>query len=332
VRLVECVPNFSEGRREGVIAAIRDAAAAVTGISVLDLHADAVHNRMVLTFVGGPRAVVEAAFRCIARAAELIDLTQHQGEHPRMGATDVVPFVPVAGVSMDECIGLANQLGQRVGEELQIPVYLYALAARRPERVRLPDIRRGQYEGIRASILTDPERAPDFGPARLGAAGATAIGARPFLVAYNVNLATPDLSLAKRIARSIRESSGGLPAVQALGMATANPNVVQVSTNLVDTTVTPLHVVFEAIRAQAAEVGVAVVESEIVGLVPVSVLTATTAHYITATRLARHHAIEAAVVDQLDDGEQKTWGSAPSPANREAHPERPANGSKCRPK
>ena len=172
MRLVECVPNFSEGRREPVIAAIRDAAAAVRGVSVLDVHADAVHNRMVLTFVGGPRAVAEAAFRCVERAAALIDLTQHTGEHPRMGATDVVPFVPVSGVTMDECVELANQLGRRVGEELEIPVYLYARAARRPERVRLPDVRRGQFEGIRESILTDPDRAPDFGPARLGPAGA----------------------------------------------------------------------------------------------------------------------------------------------------------------
>ena len=315
MRLVECVPNFSEGRRDAVIATIRDAAAAVRGVSVLDLHADAVHNRMVLTFVGSPRAVVEAAFRCVERASQLIDLDQHRGEHPRMGATDVVPFVPVAGVTMDECVELANEVGRRVGEELHIPVYLYARAARRPERVRLPDVRRGQYEGIREAILTDPDRAPDFGPARLGPAGATAVGARPFLVAYNVNLATPDLPLAKRIARTIRESSGGLPAVQALGMATADPNVVQVSTNLIDTSVTPLDVVFEAVRAQAAEAGVDVLESEIVGLVPVSVLVATTARYVKATGLARHHAIEAAVVEQLDDGEPDTPlpDSEPSP-------------------
>lgn len=303
MRLVECVPNFSEGRRAPVIAAIRDAAAAVRGVSVLDLHADAVHNRMVLTFVGSPSAVAEAAFRCIEQASTLIDLTQHQGEHPRMGATDVVPFVPVSGVTMDACIELANQVGQRVGLELQIPVYLYARAARRPDRVRLPDVRRGQFEGIREAIVTDPDRAPDYGPARLGPAGATAIGARPFLVAYNVNLATGDLPLAKRIARAIRESSGGLPAVQALGMATADANVVQVSTNLLDTSVTPLDVVFEAIRSQAAEAGVDVIGSEIVGLVPVDVLVATTARHIKATALLRHHAIEAAIVDQLDDGE-----------------------------
>ena len=301
MRLVECVPNFSEGRRQAVIAAIRNTAAAVRDVWVLDLHADAVHNRMVLTMAGAPESVAEAAFRCVERAAQLIDMTEHRGEHPRIGATDVVPFVPLAGTSMDQCIELANRLGQRVGDDLGIPVYLYARAARRPERVRLPDIRRGQFEGLRALIVTDTDRAPDFGPARIGTAGATAVGARPFLVAYNVTLATSDLSLAKRIARTIRESSGGLPAVQALGMATAGPNVVQVSTNLLDTTITPLDVVFEAIKSLAADAGVAALESEIVGLVPVSVLAATTARYINAPLLGTRHAVEAAIVSHLDD-------------------------------
>ena len=249
MQLVECVPNFSEGRRPEVIAAIRDAAAAVPGVTVLDLHADPTHNRMVLTFVGSPEAVTDAAVRCAEQAARLIDMTQQSGEHPRIGATDVIPFVPISGVTMETCIELANEVGRRIGEELGIPVYLYARAARRPERVRLPDVRRGQYEGLRESIETDPDRAPDFGPARLGSAGATAVGARPFLVAYNVNLATSDLALAKRIARAIRESSGGLPAVQALGMLTDDPDIVQVSMNLLDTAVTPLHVVFETVEA-----------------------------------------------------------------------------------
>jgi len=301
VRLVECVPNFSEGRRQAVIAAIRDTAAAVRDVWVLDLHADAAHNRMVLTMAGAPESVAEAAFRCVALAASLIDVTEHRGEHPRIGATDVVPFVPLAGSSMDHCIELANRLGERVGDELGIPVYLYARAARRPDRIRLPDIRRGQFEGLREVIVTDPDRAPDFGPAHLGTAGATAVGARPFLVAYNVTLASSDLGLAKRIARAIRESSGGLPAVQALGMATADPNVVQVSTNLLDTIVTPLDVVFDAIRSLAANAGVAVLESEIVGLVPVSVLAATTARSIGAPALGPQHAVEAAIVSKLDD-------------------------------
>jgi glutamate formiminotransferase / 5-formyltetrahydrofolate cyclo-ligase len=301
VQLIECVPNFSEGRRPEVIAAIRDAAAAVPGVTVLDLHADATHNRMVLTFVGGPEAVSTAAFRCAEQAARLIDMTVHQGEHPRIGATDVIPFVPVAGATMEECVELANALGQRLGEELGIPVYLYARAARRPERVRLPDVRRGQYEGLREAIQSDPDRAPDFGPSVIGAAGATAVGARPFLVAYNINLATTDLALAKKIARNIRESSGGLKAVQALGMATDDPKVVQVSMNLLDTATTPLHVVFETVQAQAAAEGVQVVESEIVGLLPLDVLVTTTRTHIKARHLEAAQIVEARLLQALSE-------------------------------
>lgn len=299
MQLVECVPNFSEGRRPKVIAAIRDAAAAVTGVTVLDLHSDATHNRTVLTFVGAPEAVLEAAFRCASQAAALIDMTQHQGEHPRIGATDVIPFVPVAGVAMDACIALANRLGQRLGEELGIPVYLYARAARRPERVRLPDVRRGQFEGLRTAIESDPDRRPDFGPSRLGTPGATAVGARPFLVAYNVNLATADLALAKSIARAVRESSGGLPAVQALGMATDDPNVVQVSMNLLDTAVTPMHVVYEAVRARAAGAGVEVVESELVGLLPLAALVQTAQAHLRARQLDAAQIVEARLLQSL---------------------------------
>ncbi len=303
MQLVECVPNFSEGRRPEVVAAIRDAAAAVPGVTVLDLHADATHNRMVLTFVGGPDAVVEAAFRCVQQAARLIDMTEQQGEHPRIGATDVIPFVPVSGIDMDACVALANRLGERIGSELQIPVYLYSRAARRPERVRLPDVRRGQFEGLREAIETDADRAPDFGPARMGTAGATAIGARPFLVAYNVNLATSDLSLAKRIAKGIRESSGGLKAVQALGMATDDPGVVQVSMNLLDTSVTPMHVVYETVRDQAAEAGVEVIESELVGLLPLDALVSTARAYIKAGQLESSQIVEARLLQSLGTAE-----------------------------
>lgn len=299
MQLVECVPNFSEGRRPEVVAAIRDAAAAVPGVTVLDVHTDATHNRTVLTFVGGPEAVVEAAFQCAQQAARLIDMTQQQGEHPRIGATDVIPFVPVSGIDMDACIELANQLGARLGEELRIPVYLYSRAARRPERVRLPDVRRGQYEGLREAIETDADRAPDFGPARLGTAGATAVGARPFLVAYNVNLATSDLSLAKRIAKSVRESSGGLKAVQALGMATDDPGTVQVSMNLLDTSITPMHVVYEAVRDQAAEAGVEVIESELVGLLPLDALVAVARAHLKAGQLETSQIIEARLLQSL---------------------------------
>lgn len=309
MQLVECVPNFSEGRRPEVIAAIREAAANVPGVTVLDLHTDPTHNRMVLTFVGAPDAVAEAAFRCAEQAARLIDMTTHSGEHPRIGATDVIPFVPVSGVTMETCIELANLVGRRLGEELGIPVYLYALAARRPERIRLPDVRRGQYEALRETIETDPDRAPDFGSARIGTAGATAVGARPFLVAYNVNLATADLSLAKRIARAIRESSGGLAAVQALGMATDDPNVVQVSMNLLDTAVTPLHLVFDTVKAQAAAEGVAVVESEIVGLLPLDAVVATARTYVKARQLGAGQIVEARLLQTIVSAGQSETGA-----------------------
>jgi glutamate formiminotransferase len=299
VQLIECVPNFSEGRRPEVIAAIREAAQVVPGVTVLDLHSDPVHNRMVLTFVGAPGPVAEAAFRCAERAAGLIDMTTQSGEHPRIGATDVIPFVPVSDATMDDCVTVANAVGERIGEELGIPVYLYARAARRADRVRLPDVRRGQYEGLRETIGTDPDRAPDFGPAAIGPAGATAVGARPFLVAYNINLATSDLALAKRIARSIRESSGGLPAVQALGMATADPGVVQVSMNLLDTTRTPLLTVFETVERQAAAEGISVRESEIVGLLPLDVVIATTRTRIKARRLEAAQIVEARLLQAL---------------------------------
>ena len=264
--IVECVPNFSEGRRPEVVQAIVEAAASVPGACVLDVQSDGDHNRSVVTLVGPPEAVEEAAFRAIARAAELINLDEHQGAHPRIGATDVVPFVPVSGVTMEECVALAHRLGRRVGEELSIPVYLYEAAATRPERVNLADVRRGEYEGLKAEIETDPDRAPDFGPAHLGPAGATAIGARPFLIAFNVYLNTSDVSIAKRIARAVRHSSGGLHYVKALGLLVKGQ--AQVSMNLTDFRRTPIHRVMQMIRSEAARYGVAVTHSELVGLMP----------------------------------------------------------------
>ncbi len=299
MQLVECVPNFSEGRRRGVVQAIRDAAEGVRDVAILDLHADQAHNRSVLTFVGSPSAVAEAAFRCTERAAQLIDLNEHSGEHPRMGATDVIPFVPLLGVSMADCISLAVAVGKRIGDELDIPVYLYAEAARQQGRRLLPDVRKGEFEGLREAIGTDAERAPDFGPARLGSAGATAVGARPFLIAYNVNLATSDLAVARDVARAVRQSSGGLLAVQARGMATANPGVVQVSMNLLDTSLTPLHVVYEAVRERAAERGVEVAESEVVGLLPLDVLVRTFAWSMRASAISGEHVIEARLLQVL---------------------------------
>ena len=264
--IVECVPNFSEGRRPEVVQAIVEAAASVPGVCVLDVQSDADHNRSVVTLVGPPEPVEEAAFRAIARAAGLINLDEHQGAHPRIGAADVVPFVPVSGVTMEECVQMAHRLGRRVGEELSIPVYLYEAAATRPERVNLADVRRGEYEGLKVEIETDPARAPDFGPARLGPAGATVIGARPFLVAFNVYLNTDDVTVAKRIARAVRHSSGGLHHVKALGLLVEGQ--AQVSMNLTDFRRTPIHRVMEMIRSEAARYGVAVTHSELVGLTP----------------------------------------------------------------
>jgi glutamate formiminotransferase len=272
ISLVECVPNFSDGTRSDVMDAIQAAAESVQGAAVLDRHADAVHNRMVLTIAGTPGPVAEAAFRATARAAALIDLDVHRGVHPRIGATDVVPFVPLGATSMQLCVELAVRVGRRIAAELDVPVYLYGEAAQRPERRRLPDLRRGEYEGLRTRLGVDPSLAPDFGPNRLGPAGATAVGARLPLVAYNVTLATGDLGIAQAIARGIRESSGGLPAVQARGFRTADPQVVQVSMNLLDTLRTPMALVFERISHEAAGYGVEVLESELVGMAPAQAL------------------------------------------------------------
>src|SRR5579859_613480 len=270
--LVECVPNFSEGTRPAVMDAIEAAAASVRGAAVLDRHADMVHNRMVLTIAGPPGPVAEAAFRATARATGLIDLDAHRGVHPRIGATDVVPFVPLGATTMQLCVELAERVGRRIAAELDLPVYLYGAAARDPRRRRLPDIRRGEYERLRTDLAFEPALAPDFGPKRIGPAGATAVGARRPLVAYNVTLATGDLAIARAIARSIRESSGGLPAVQARGFRTADPDIVQVSMNLLDTRRTPMAVVFERIRQEAGARGVQVLESELVGMAPAEAL------------------------------------------------------------
>jgi glutamate formiminotransferase / formiminotetrahydrofolate cyclodeaminase len=263
--LVECIPNFSEARRPEVVEAII-AAIASAGVTVLDRHSDSDHNRTVITFVGAPTAVEEAAFQGIRKAAGLIDLEKHTGTHPRIGATDVVPFVPLSGVTMQDCIAMAHRLGERVGRELNIPVYLYEEAATRPERVNLENIRRGQYEGLKVEIETHPERKPDFGPARLGPAGATVIGARYPLIAYNVYLNTPDLSIAKAIAKGLRQSSGGYRYVKALGMLV--DGMAQVSMNLTNFRQTPVFRVVETIRREAARYGVTIHHSELVGLIP----------------------------------------------------------------
>ncbi len=269
-QLVECVPNFSEGRRQEVIDRIVTAMSRVAGVWVLDVQSDVDHNRSVVTLVGEPQAMVEAAFQGIRQAAGLIDMGQHRGGHPRMGATDVVPFVPVRGVTMDDCVALARQLGERVGNELGIPVYLYEAAATRPDRCNLADVRRGEYEGLKEEIGIDPDRAPDFGPAAMGRAGATAIGARPPLIALNVYLNTSDLAPAQAIARAVRHSSGGLRYVKALGLLVEGQ--AQISMNLTDYRHTPIHRVLEMIRAEAAHYGLSVTRCEVVGLVPAQAL------------------------------------------------------------
>jgi len=265
-KLIECIPNFSEARRPEVIDQIAAAVTSVDEVHLLNRSSDLDHNRTVLTFAGPPQAVEEAAFRAIKTAAELIDLNKHTGEHPRIGATDVCPFVPLSDVTMEECVAIANRLGQRVGDELGIPVYLYEQAATRPERANLENIRRGQFEGLKEEIASNSDRRPDFGPSELGPAGATVIGARNYLIAYNVYLTTDDVEIAKKIAKTIRHSSGGLRYVKALGLLVEGR--AQVSMNLTDFRKTPLALVVEMIRREAERYGVGIHHGELVGLIP----------------------------------------------------------------
>jgi glutamate formiminotransferase len=268
-QLVECVPNFSEGRDRALVDALVSAVSSVAGVVVLDREMDADHNRSVITFAGPPGAVAEAAFRVVDRAATLIDLNRHTGVHLRIGATDVLPFVPVEGVTIEECVELAVSTAERIWRQLGIPVYLYEAAARTPDRVNLENIRRGQFERLRDEVRFNPARKPDFGDAALHpTAGATVVGARKFLIAFNINLATGDVDIAKRIAKTIRSSSGGLPYVKAMGVALESRNLAQVSMNLTDFEQMPVHRVFEAVRAEAERYGVAIAGSEIIGLIP----------------------------------------------------------------
>ena len=292
-RLIECVPNVSEGRRPEVIDALLEAIVAVPGVTFLDREMDADHHRSVLTFAGEPEPVMEAAFRVVAKAAELIDLTTHRGEHPRMGATDVVPFVPVEGVTLEDCARYAREVGKRIGDELGIPVFLYEAAASRPTRVNLADVRRGEFEGLRDAIGRDPERAPDFGPARIHAtAGAVAVGARRFLVAFNANLNTGDVRVAKAIAAAIREQSGGLKHVRALGFSIEGGRRAQVSMNLVNTEATPIHRVLALVRAEAARHGAAVAGCEVVGLIPEAALLDAAEHALQLENFRRDQVLE----------------------------------------
>lgn len=292
MKLIECVPNFSEGRRPEITLAIRNSIAAIEGVTILDSSSDASHNRSVITFVVPAHHAVEAAFAGMQVASALIDLRLHTGEHPRIGATDVVPFVPLEDATMDDCVALARELGERVGRELAIPVYLYERAATRPSRVNLADVRRGQFEGLAGEIGANAEREPDFGPNRIHpSAGATAIGARPFLVAYNVYLGgAENLGLAKAIAKSVRGSSGGFKAVKGLGLEVDGQ--AQVSMNLVDTNETPLHVAYDFIARMARAEGVEVTWSEIIGLVPEQILFEASSNFLRLRNFSQDQVLE----------------------------------------
>ena len=302
MKLIECVPNFSEGRRPEVVAAIRDAIAAVPSVVVLDVSSDPSHNRTVVTFVAGAEHAVAAAFAGIAKARDLIDLNHHQGEHPRLGATDVVPFIPLEGATMDDCIALARALGEKVGAELGIPVFLYERAATRPDRENLADIRRGEFEAARTEIGANPAKLPDFGPNHIHAtAGATVIGARPFLVAFNVYLGdASNLPVAKEVAKAVRGSSGGLRYVKGLGLEVDGQ--AQVSMNLVDTDKTPLHRAFDLVKMEAEARGVSPTWSELVGLVPEKALFDAAARHLQLTKFTTAQVLDRKVREAVRGG------------------------------
>jgi glutamate formiminotransferase / formiminotetrahydrofolate cyclodeaminase len=309
-RLVECVPNFSEGRQVAKIDAIVNAMRAVPGVYLLARESDADHNRSVVTLVGEPEAVREAAVRGVGKAAELIDLTRQTGAHPRIGATDVVPFVPIDGVTIEDCVALANEAGREIWERFHIPVYLYEAAAQWPERTNLENIRRGQFEGLREEVQRNPQRAPDFGEPRLHpTAGATVVGARKFLIAYNINLNTADLDIAKRIAKTIRFSSGGMPCVKAMGVELRARNLAQVSMNLTDFEQTPIHQVFETVKREAERLGVGIVGSEIVGLIPRRAIEMTAEFYLKVEDFSSAQVLENRLEESLAEAAAKSHAS-----------------------
>src|ERR1700727_1680658 len=280
-RIVECAPNFSEDRDTAKIDAIIAAMREVPGVYILDRESDSDHNPSVVTLAGEPEAMAEAALRGVGKAAELIDLTKHSGAHPRMGATDVVPFIPVEGVTIEDCVALSKKVGHEIWERYKIPVYCYEAAAQRPERANLENIRKGQFEGLLAEVPHNPNRAPDIGNAALHpTAGATVVGARKFLVAYNINLNTPDLAIAQKIGKNIRFSNGGLRYVKAMGVALRARNLAQVSINMTGFEQTPLHRVFEMVKREAERYGVSIVGSEIVGLIPKRAIELTADFYL----------------------------------------------------
>ncbi|ADH60261.1 glutamate formiminotransferase [Thermoanaerobacter mathranii subsp. mathranii str. A3] len=291
-QIIECVPNFSEGKDQEKIAQLVKEVVSTEGVKLLDYSSDKDHNRTVITFCGDAKGVKEAAFKLIKRASEIIDMRYHKGEHPRIGATDVVPFIPVKNVTMEECVQIAREVGERVGKELNIPVYLYEEAATTPERKNLENIRRGEYENFFEKIK-QPEWKPDFGPQEMNPkSGATAIGARNFLIAYNVNLATDNIEIANKIAKAIRFSSGGYRYVKAIGVNLKERGIVQVSMNLTDFNKTPIYRVFETIKAEAERYGVNVIGSEIIGLVPAKALFDVANYYLRIENFSENMVLE----------------------------------------
>ena len=313
--LVECVPNFSEGRDPATVDAIVAALCSVPGVALLDREMDADHNRSVITIVGPSDAVAEAALRGVGKAAELIDLTRHQGAHPRIGAADVVPFVPIEGVTLEDCVALARRVGEQIWKRFGIPVFLYEEAATRPERQNLENIRRGQFEALRQEIASDPGRAPDFGEPRLHpTAGATVVGARKFLIAYNINLDTPDLSVAKQVAKAVRFSGGGLRYVKAMGVDLKARNLAQVSMNLTDFERTPIPRAFEMVKTEAARYGASIVGSEIVGLVPKRALEDAADFYLQLENFdPRHQILENRLAAVLAEKEPSSLSALAEP-------------------
>ena len=295
-KIVECVPNFSEGSNLEVISAIVDSIRSAAGCYVLDVSSDEDHNRTVVTFVGEPKAVEEGAFRAISKAAELIDLDEHSGEHPRIGAVDVCPLIPVKGVTTEECVAIANRLGKRVGEDLGVAVYLYGAAAKTPERRLLSTIRKGEYEKWRDEVETDPLRKPDFGPAKARSWGATVIGVRTFLIAYNIFLNSDDVEAAKKIAKAVRFSSGGLRNVQAMGFLVEGR--AQVSMNLTDFRKTPIHRVQELVRQEAARYGISIANAELIGLAPQNAMFDAAQWYLQLDEFSEEQILEVQIAEE----------------------------------
>lgn len=303
MQIIECVPNFSEGRDRAVLKALEEAVTSTDGVRLLRSEMDVDHHRSVLTFIGSPEAVCAAAFTTCERAASLIDLRNHMGVHPRIGATDVIPLIPVSGITMEECILLAEELGARIANQLHIPVYLYEAAARRPDRKNLAHIRAGGFNGLAATIASDPSRRPDFGLAEIHpTAGAVAVGVRKPLIAYNVILGTSEVAIARRIARTIRERDGGLKAVKALGLPLESRGLTQVSMNLTDYKETSLAVVYERVREEAEKHGVTVIESELVGLINLEAVIEAFAHFIQLKDMNRNRILDL-FVDDLNNAQ-----------------------------